>query len=227
MLTDDPGTPGAGQWEINTALLEQATAAGHLLSAPHIDINYGWGEHIQLKYESGYLIENSSGAGGAKSGWDDSLLGLKWRFLDQEGAGMDVSTYPQLELQNSPGSVRRGIAERTPNLFLPIEVAYAHEPFTLVGEVGYQYLKGGDNERVVGVLGAFELSKKLELLAEVRSLSSRFLSGGDLIANIGLRRQLSARVRLLASAGTGLRRGPDTTRFVAYLGAQVLLGDKQ
>jgi hypothetical protein len=43
---------------------------------------------------------------------------------------------------------------------------------------------------------------------------------------MGLRQALGSRVKLLASAGTGLRSGPDTTRFTAYLGIQFMLGDK-
>ncbi len=49
MLTDDPGTPGDGQWEINTAFLEDRTASTRARSFPHVDLNYGWGDHIQLK----------------------------------------------------------------------------------------------------------------------------------------------------------------------------------
>jgi hypothetical protein len=226
MLTDDPGTPGAGQWEINTAYLEERTADTRVRSFPHIDINYGWGEHIQLKYETGFLFTDGTG-GGLKGNLDDSLLGFKWRFLDQERAGIDVSVYPQLELQNSHRSVTRGAPEPDPNLFLPIEIGRAIGPVRLIAEVGYQYSKGQDNEWTTGILGALEVSKALELLAELRSTSKTILSGGDLIGNVGLRQEIGARMKLLASAGTGLRGGPDATRFIGYIGIQLSLGDKK
>ncbi len=79
---------------------------------------------------------------------------------------------------------------------------------------------------MVGVLGALEVSDTLELLAEVRSYSEKFLNRGDVMFNLGLRRALSSRVKLLASAGTGLTNGPETTTFIAYLGVQLLLGEK-
>ena len=101
MLTDDPGAPGDGQWEINTALLEERTSSARDRSFPNVDINYGLGEHIQLKYETGYLFSDGPGSNGLRHDWDDSLLGLKWRFADQDNAGVDLSVYPQLELQNS------------------------------------------------------------------------------------------------------------------------------
>jgi hypothetical protein len=36
MITDDPGTPGNGQWEINAAYLEERAAVARDRSFPHI-----------------------------------------------------------------------------------------------------------------------------------------------------------------------------------------------
>ena len=226
MLTDDPGTPGSGVWEINAAYLEQRTAQERVRSFPHVDFNYGLGEHIQLKYETGWLFVDAPEGGGVKSGLDDSLLGLKWRFLDQERSGVDMSVYPQLQVENSTGSVARGIAEPGPNLFLPVEIGRDFGKMRLIGEIGYQYLRAQENEWVVGLLGALEVSDALELMAEVRSFSEKFLNRGDVVVNLGLRRALSSKVKLLASVGTGLTNGPETTTFIAYLGVQLLLGEK-
>jgi hypothetical protein len=226
MLTDDPGTPGSGAWEINAAYLEQRTQQELLRSFPHVDFNYGLGERIQLKYETGWVFAETPQGSGVKSGLDDSLLGVKWRFLDQKPSGVDMSVYPQLQVENSTGSVARGVAEAGPNLFLPVEISHNFGKKSLVGEIGYQYFRAQENEWVVGVLGALEVSNDLELLAEVRSYSERLLSRGDVVVNLGLRRALSSKVKLLASAGTGLTNGPGTTTFIAYLGVQLLLGEK-
>ena len=74
------------------------------------------------------------------------------------------------------------------------------------------------------MLGALEINKQLELMAEIRSISKRFLSGGDLIVNVGLRQLIVGHLKLIAAAGTGLRNGSDTTRFVGYLGFQFFTG---
>jgi len=224
MITDDPGTPGNHQWEINAAYLEDRTALVRDRSFPHIDLNYGLGDHIQLKYETGYLFVSGPGTDGVKHDVDDSLLGVKWRFLDQEKAGVDMSMYPQLDLVNSNPAVRRGIAEPGPNLLLPIEVAHAFGSIALVTEVGYQYWSEQPNQWVAGLLGSVEVTKQLELLAELHSTSEHFLSGGDLVVNVGLRHQIAGHFKLLAAAGTGLRSGNDTTRFVGYLGFQFFTG---
>jgi hypothetical protein len=227
MLTDDPGTPGSGNWEINSALLEDRTDDARYRSVPHIDLNYGLGEHIQLKYETGFLIADFASVPGSRTGLDDSLLGVKWRFLDQDRAGSDVSIYPQLEIENSHGAVNRGVAVRGTNLFLPAEISHSFGAVSVDGEIGYQYLSTQPNQWVVGLLGAFQVSKSLELLTEIRSSSETFLSRGDLVLNLGLRQQLAPRLQLLISAGTGLRDGPDTTRFVGYLGFQWLSGESK
>src|SRR6516225_11447901 len=61
MLTDDPDTPGPSFWEINLAGIAKRTQAERRYEAPTVDINYGVGERIQLKFEIPWV--NSSGPG--------------------------------------------------------------------------------------------------------------------------------------------------------------------
>ena len=225
MLTDDPGTPGSGVWEINVAYLEQRTGTEWVRSFPHADFNYGVGDRVQLKYETGWLYVQEPPGDATKSGLDDSLLGVKWRFLDQSRSGVAMSVYPQLQLENPTGSVARGIAEPGPNLFLPVEVSHDFGQMKLVGEFGYQYFRSQEDQWVLGLLGAVDASDGLELMAEVRGFSEKPLSRGDWIVNFGLRRSLGSSFKLLASMGTGVSSGPQTTSFVAYLGVQIVLGE--
>jgi hypothetical protein len=51
MITDDPGTPGDGHWEINLAASARHSATTSEGEVPLLDVNYGLGERIQLKYE--------------------------------------------------------------------------------------------------------------------------------------------------------------------------------
>jgi hypothetical protein len=228
MLTDDPSTPGAGNWEINTAYLEQRTRQQHFRSFPHIDVNYGLGENIQLKYETGWLFLDTKGDGhGWQSGLDDSLLGVKWRFLDQERAGVDVSVYPQLQLESPTDAVSRGIAEPGPNLLLPFEVGHDFGKVKVVTEVGYQYFHDAKDEWVAGLLGAFQLSEKVEVMAEARLFTERPFDFSDVILNAGFRAKLGEHMKLLGAMGFGPNNSPDATRFFAYLGIQVLLGKQQ
>jgi hypothetical protein len=226
MLTDDPDTPGRGRCEINTAYTEQRTKSERVRSLPHVDVNYGLGESIQLKYETGWVYAKSANAG-APSGLDDSLIGLKWRFLDQAEAGLNMSMYPQLEVENSTGSVARGIANPAPNLLLPFEISRDLGRLRLVGELGYRFLRSDENEWVYGILGSLLVSHDLEFMAEARTSGHKLLSHGDLVFNLGLRKGLGSRLTLLASVGTGLNNWPASPSFVAYLGIQLVLGKER
>jgi len=223
MLTDDPDTPGNGNWEINLAYIEERNQLERLRSVPHVDVNYGLGERIQLKFETGWVSAGVADSG-SRSGLDDSLIGLKWRFLDQSEAGLNMSVYPQLTVENSTGSVARGIAAPAPNLLLPVEVSRDFGKLRVVGEIGYQVLRGQDNEWMFGILGALPVSERLELMFEIHVTGPKLFSESDVVLNLGLRQELTPHFKLLASAGTGLNNGPNRTSFIAYLGIQVLLG---
>jgi hypothetical protein len=226
MLTDDPATPGAGVWEINLAYTDEKRPGDRMRSFPHIDINYGMGDNIQLKYETGWAYVGPSEGENVRSGLDNSLLGLKWRFLDQKRSQVDVSVYPQLGVENSTGSVGRGIVEPAPNLFLPVEIGHSFGKVKLIGELGYQYFHTQPNEWVVGLLTAMDATESLELMAEIHRDSEKLLDGGDAVLNVGLRTPLGSKIRLLASVGTGLTNKPETPTFIAYLGIQMLIGEK-
>src|SRR4051794_16372832 len=133
--------------------------------------------------------------------------------------------YLQLRVERTIGTVSRGIAESGTRLSLPVEGQREFGKLKLVGEVGYQYFRAQENEWVVGLLGFVEASDKLDLMAEVRSSSAKFLNQGDVVINVGLRQTLSTKLRLLASVGTGLTNTPGATSFIAYLGIQLVLGD--
>src|SRR5215204_3086792 len=80
LITDDPGTPGDGNWEINFALTVEQSREERAFEAPLLDINYGLGDHIQLKFEAAYLVLDERDAGPV-GGLANSLVGVKWRFL--------------------------------------------------------------------------------------------------------------------------------------------------
>ena len=62
LITDDPGTPGPGKWEIQFSFAHERSQNERVYEAPLLDINYGVGERIQLKYEVTYLtVDAGSG----------------------------------------------------------------------------------------------------------------------------------------------------------------------
>ncbi|MGA2168784.1 MAG: hypothetical protein ABSG62_11275 [Terracidiphilus sp.] len=50
-ITDDFGTPGNRHWEINPGWIGDHNPRQAYYQLPDINMNYGWGDRIQLKYE--------------------------------------------------------------------------------------------------------------------------------------------------------------------------------
>src|SRR5436309_6092719 len=145
LITDDPETPGNGHWEINVAWTLSQKHHRRLFEIPLLDVNYGFGEHIQLKAEVPWLVLRERGAR-TQSGIGSANFGVKWRFLDKDRHGFAMSTYPQLEIRTSASSVRRGLIEQGGELLLPIEISQKLGPVTIDGEVGYQVVQREKDE---------------------------------------------------------------------------------
>src|SRR6266496_1771185 len=103
MRTDDPGTPGNGNWEINTGLTTDRRAQEREFEAPILDINYGAGERVQLKFEVPWLIRGTDD-GSTKSGLGNSRFGVKWRFHEDKKRDLTISMYPQVDFNNPNNS---------------------------------------------------------------------------------------------------------------------------
>ena len=127
MITDDPGTPGNGKWEINLAIAFEHRPNEWSIDAPAIDLNYGLGDHIQLTLQGGPAFLKRS-----DHGWIGGLGGteaaVKWRFLDEEKTGLDVSMFPRMIFNVAQSSVRRGLAEDGTRFQIPFQVAKKFGP---------------------------------------------------------------------------------------------------
>lgn len=221
LLTDDPGTPGDGHWEINTAVTVERIMAATTVEVPLLDANYGWGDRVQLKYEIPLqVIEWEHGA--TRTGLGNSLLGVKWRFADAHHAGLDISVYPQFEFNNPTSAAERGVVEQGSALLLPVELARSWARVALNGEVGYQVVEEGDDRLRYGMAVGYDATEALELLAELHSESQADFSEEDLILEVGMRQDVASALTALFAIGTGIG-GPRSARssLVAYVGLQV------
>jgi len=112
-LTNDPGTPGNGNWEINIAAMQTTLADVSSWQLPQLDVNYGVGERIQLTGEIPYVVVNASGQPQA-TGWGNANPGVKWRFFDQGEGGWQMSTFPMYQTGVSSEAQRKGIGVAGP-----------------------------------------------------------------------------------------------------------------
>jgi hypothetical protein len=219
LLTDDPGTPGPGRWEVNLAATVEHRGAARMLEMPLADVNYGVGERAQLKAEIPWLVSSLRGAG-TRTGWGAAVVGVKWRFLDDSARKLAVSTYPQLEFGISSASVDRGLIEAGRRVLLPLEAARRVGRVSVNVEVGYELAQRGSDERLYGVALGAELTPTVQLLAELHDIVSAADEGHDAVLDVGTRITVARYGTLLLSVGHLLRSNdlPRGTR--AYLGWQ-------
>src|SRR6266513_671383 len=111
LRTDDPGTPGDGNVEINIATTADRRPQERVYETPLLDVNYGLGDRIQVKFEIPWIVRTSE-TEQTKSGLENSLIGFKWRFLEDKKHGIEMSVYPQCEFNNPNRSADRGLVDR-------------------------------------------------------------------------------------------------------------------
>jgi hypothetical protein len=225
MITDDPGTPGNGNWEINTAWTEQVIPGSALVELPQIDANYGFGDRIQFNYQSSWNILERSGAQ-SSDGLAQTQLAVKWRYYDAGDSGLQLSMYPRLSFLN-PGSHadRRGATDSGTSFLAPLELVKDLGPVSLDIDAGHTFsgeaaLRGW----MAGVCLGRELHKGLEIDAEVHVTTSDNARASETILNFGTRIDLAKNMTLLAAVGRDMSDslGPRTT-LLTYLGLQVRL----
>ena len=202
LLTDDPDPPGNNHWEINIgATLEASSFGADSYELPHIDLNYGLGDSIQLKWESGVAGISRSGTG-AQFGWEDSLFGIKWRIVNGGDTGISLGTYPQFGLRLLSSS-DAAIAGPSTYAILPVELKKGWGDFALDAELGALLAANEDSGWTYGICGGYNATKLLELIAELHgTLGNAIVFPPGLVAQVGVRAGLNEAVAIIASAGT-------------------------
>jgi len=221
-LTNDPGTPGNANWEINIGTMPIVGRDLATYQLPQIDMNFGVGERLQLTYEIPYDLQSRAGEPHV-SGWSNAYPGIKWRFFDEGEDGWQLSTFPQLETAGSAAAQQRGIAADGPRLLVPLEIAKTIGAYKLNFEAGYYFPRHGPDESILGFVIGRNATPRLELDCEL--YDDRVLGAAPLVTlDFGGRYKLHRGFILLFMAGrsvTAAKAGQ--VDFMGYLGIQVLL----
>ncbi len=222
-LTNDPGTPGNANWEINLGTMQTVGHGVASYQVPQIDLNFGVGDRIQLTYEIPYVLQTRDGAS-TETGWSNAYPGLKWRFYDAGEGDWQLSVFPQFETAASTLAQRKGLAAPGSRLLLPVEVAKAAGPFNLNFEAGY-YVQGAP-ERILGFVAGCAVNARLELDTELNNAHVLGTSPDVTTLDFGGRYKLHRGFILLFMAGRSLAgNSAGQVQFMGYLGIQILLSD--
>jgi len=222
LITDDPGTPGNGHWEINVGFSTDHRPGERVTEAPLLDLNYGIGETWQLKYEIPYLVQNVDEE--RVSGFGNSAIGVKWRFLDTGEKGWAASIYPQLEF-NNPGSSSdaRGLAKSGTAFLLPIQIERDLGGVILNFQLGRECHHDGDSW-FYGVAVTRLLSDKVDLAVELAGSAKSSFDRSALTVNVGLVVDVNEQMSFMVSAGRELHNHAEPrATFVGYIGWQLRL----
>jgi hypothetical protein len=222
MITDDPGTPGNGKFEINLAVAFERRPDEISWDLPQIDFNYGWGDHIQLTLQTAPVLLKRKDRG-VIGGLGGTEAAVKWRFLDEETAGVDMSMFPRVIFNLQHSSARRGLAEEGTRAQLPFQIAKKIGAIGLNFEFGPLVSSVGRSEWLYGIVGGMDVTKTTELMAELHGTARTSFARDVLTINAGIRQKLNEHCIFIASLGHDVRSPKDEPlAFIGYGGVQLL-----
>jgi hypothetical protein len=224
-LSNDPGTPGNANWEINIAAAQSISRDFAAYQVPQIDLNYGLGDRVQLTYEVPYVVQTADGQS-HQSGWSNAFPGIKWRFFDQGEGGWQLSIFPQMEANAPSSAQQKGIAVPGSRFLLPFEATKSLGPIDIDFEAGYYFPKHGVNERILGVVAGRSMTERLDLGVELYNDHAVGAPPNQTTLDLGGRYKLSRGFIALFMAGrsvSGTANGQP--EFIGYFGIQILLSN--
>jgi hypothetical protein len=224
-LTNDPGTPGNANWEINIASAQSISRNGAAYQLPQLDLNFGLGDRFQLTYEIPFVVQTGQGQP-RQTGWSNAFPGVKWRFFDQGEGGWQLSLFPQMEANAPTSSEQKGIASPGARLLLPVQVTKRLGPVDVDFEAGYYLPKHGVSERIFGLVVGRSVRDGFDLGVEL--YNDRAVGAGpkETTLDLGGRYKLSRGFVALFMAGRSISgTASGQPEFIGYVGIQVLLSD--
>ena len=209
LITDDTGTPGDGKWENNFAVVVSSAPDQKVVRAPSVDLNYGFGEHIQLNYQVG-VIQRIAPSLARDPGLTQQVIGAKWRFLDsaKEDDGLSLSTYPKIGWHGPGSSPNPDLTPNEVQSELPIELRLGLGATAVTTELGRAFLKAVPDSWFYGAAAALSPTKGLTLNFEVHGECDASRKESEWLLNLGSHVEVSEAVDVIVAVG----------RFVKVLG---------
>src|SRR5262245_6682024 len=245
---DDPGTPGCNTLEANFVFSGEFAGRSKSLEIPLLDLNFGIGDNLQLKYEVPFIWnredeEDDEEEGGGRvttttTGFGNSEIGVKWMFLDDSERSLEAALYPQVEFKSSSRAVEReGPADEGTVLTLPILVSKrlastSKGDVMLSANVAYDKVFGSRDSDVVFAalgIGAPLFSPRIAVMGEIvtEQATSRDEEGvrEHLIKmDLAVKAPITNHISAFATVGRSLDTSEDHPITYRVLGVQVVYG---
>ena len=215
--TDDPEPVEYRHWEIYLASQSQHDEGGWSGTAPHVEVNYGAVDELQLHVivPLAYVRPND---GTRAFGIGDIELGAKYRFVDETAHRPQVGIFPLLEVPTGDGSTSDGHFQ----LFVPVWLQKSFGDWSTYGGGGCWFHAGTGNRDwlFVGLQVQRKLSAKLSLGGEIFYNTSPAVGiESSTKFNLGVVFDITENHHLMASVGSSFDGG-----FQSYLAYQLTFG---
>lgn len=218
---DDPGTPGCNHWEINVVMSGNLSLTEKRYELPLLDINYGVGDNIQLKYEVPNL--SSKGQGETVSIVGSSKIGVKYMFYEKEDV-LQLAFYPQFEFITPKSKAAERGLESPGNVYkLPLLIskrigkAWAGDVM-MTSNVSYNLSTKPDTANYIGLSTGIglPLSSKVSVMTEISTEQAMAKNNDDIReqlvkADIGMIYKAFKEVSFFGSFGKSLVSSDDIT----------------
>jgi hypothetical protein len=214
-VSDDPEPTDYQHFEIYSFTTGTTTRDG-VAGQSGIDFNYGAAPDLQLTATVPAGFDRPAG-GSADVGLSNIELAAKYRFLHQDGFGLDVSVFPRVFLP-SPSS-NAGVGDNHASLLLPVWVqkdwdggwsAFGGGGCTVTGRRAVDFCQ-------TGAVLAYQLLPKLQIGAEIFHQTSDSLGApATTSAGIGWKIDLTDNYHLLGYVRRGIENADQTDGYSWY-----------
>lgn len=211
-LTDDPGPTDTGHWEIYAPLFEAEGSGDNFNGILGVELNYGAAKDLQLTV--GLPAAYTHDAAGWHWGAGDLEASVKYRFYNNEAAGLQIAAFPGVTLPTASNSMGSGHVTG----FLPIWVQKDSGPWSVFGGGGYAINPGAGNRDfwTGGVAVTHRLGERLLVGVEADRAGPETADGrASTSLGLGAIYDLPGPLRLLASGGPTFEDG-GTEGFHAF-----------
>ena len=212
-FADDPVPTDTGHWEIYNFASGTKTA-GQFDGVGGIDLNYGPVRDVQL---TATLPVNYTSVDRPHFGVGDVEVGLKYRFYNNELAGVAIAIFPRLILPTA----NRRFGSGKVGVLLPVWAQKDIGAWSLFGGGGYS-INPGEGNRNFGQANLAitrTLSPRLSLGGEIAYRGADTVDGQSYTAlNFGGIYKLNGPFSILFSGGPGLINVRDGGRYNVYVG---------
>ncbi len=160
---------------------------------------------------------------GVVGGLGGTEAALKWRWLDEESSGIDLSIFPRVIFNVLQSSVRRGLSEAGTRVQCPMQIAKKFGAVGLDLEVGPVASTEGRAEFLYGMVAGIAVTKATMVMAELHGTARMNFNQDALALNLGVRHVLGPRQIFIASLGHEIRSpAGEALALIGYCGVQFL-----